>query len=470
MSHETIHESFEPIRHQDWDRNLQLIREGLLIPPSALQGILDGSIELNDLDPGLQALILRSLSAEENAKQTFVGDGITSTFVLAAAPFAGSEEVYLNGQLMAGGSADYTISGLNINFVLVPNLGDTITVHYQTGSATINLTLLGSISISHREIVTVLPTIEPVVQQIFLYGANKLSGVLEVAKYDVVQLNQIGPSVSVAGGQPDHVALAMTTNAGVIYVWAVGSATDAHRIMKINGSSMAGLAIAMNDPSTVVTSLTTDGGYIYAFMKGGSTLQANSVQKLNAITNAPVGVIGPGVPGIVMSTGSVDMAISLAGNLYVSYSDLDLTSTGEIRKFDVNTGALLKRFAAADFGVAAIRPIRVIPVLDAIFVLDDLTQKIYRLSATDGVSTIASFSFVPTNVCFDDNDLWVSSGDRLYKVSQAGTILSTITPQTGQLVQDIMSGFGIIWNTYSNDLVSVQPNITKIFPGLPGAP
>jgi hypothetical protein len=470
MSHETEHQSFESIRHQDWDRNLQLIREGLLIPPSALQGILDGSIELNDLDPSLQALILRSLSAENHVSQTFIGDGTTTTFSLSAAPFAGSEDVFLNGQLMAGGGADYTLTGLDLDFVSAPLLGDTITADYETGSAAINLTLLGSLSIKDRQIVTALPTLVPIVQQIFTYGINKVSSTFEVTKFDVVTVSPIGASVDVAAGLPDHAALVLTTNSGNVYIWAVGDATDAYRVTKIDSASMASTSTPMNDPATIVTALATDGGNVYAFMKGGSTLQANSVQKIDAITDLPIGVIGPGVPSIVMSTGSVDLAISLAGNLYVSYSDLDGTGSGEVRKFDVNSGALLKRFTAADFGETLIRPIRVIPVLDTIFVLDELTKKIYRLDATDTVSTVTTFSFVPTNFCYDNHDLWVSSGDQLYKVDVAGTILNVITPQAGQLVQDIMPGFGIIWTTYSNDLVAAQPNITKIFPGLPGSP
>lgn len=470
MSHNTVHTPGQPIQSRDWDRNLQLLREGLSIPPSALQGVLDGSIQLDDLEPGLQALILRSISAVNSATQTFIGDGITTTFVLTAAPFAGSEQVFLNGQLMTGGSSDYTLVGLDVNFISAPFLGDTITVRYVTGSAAINLTLLGSLSIGHRQIVTTLPTIEPVVQQVFVYGVNKLGGILEAAKYDVVQLNQIGPSVDVAAGQPDRVALVITTNSGDIYLWAVGSATDAYRVTKIDTASMTGITIAMNDPTTIVTSLATDGPNIYAFMKGGSTLQANSVQKIDAITNLPIGVIGPGTPGIVATTGSVDMAVSLAGALYVSYGDLDLTGSGEVRKFDVNTGALLKRFTAASFGETAIRPIRIIPVLDSILVLDDLTQKLYRISALDAVTVLATFSFVPSNVMYDDNDLWVSSADNLYKVDIAGTILNNIVPQSGQNIQDIMQGFGIVWTTYSDDLISAQPNITKIFPGLPGAP
>lgn len=468
MTRDRVHTPGQSIRSADWDRNLQLIREGILIPPSALQGILDGSIQLEDLEPGLQALILRSISSMNQVSQSFVGDGLTTTFVLTSAPFGGTERVYLNGQRMSGGGSDYTLSGLNVNFTSAPFFGDIIAVDYTTGSATIDLTLLGSIVIIDRQIFTMLPTLEPIVQQVFVYGTNKTSGFLEVSKFDVVKLDQIGPSVGVPGGLPDRVALVMTTNGGNIYLWAVGGAAN-HEITKIDAATMIGTAIPMGDVNTDVTSIATDGGFVYAFMKGGVTLQANSVQKINAITDLPVAVIGPGAPGIT-TTGSVDTAISLAGALYVSYSNVNGSGSGEVRKFDVSTGALLKRFTASSFGEAAIRPMRIIPVLDAIFVLDELTQKLYRLSATDGVTTVATFSFVPTNVMFDQNDLWVSEADNLYKVDLAGTILNSITPQAGQDVRDIMSGFGIIWTTYANDLVSTQPNITKIFPGLPGAP
>lgn len=58
-------------------------------------------------------------------------NGSNTDFVLAAAPMAGTEEVYLNGLLQdAGGANDYTISGDTISFNTAPIAGDKIRVSY----------------------------------------------------------------------------------------------------------------------------------------------------------------------------------------------------------------------------------------------------------------------------------------------------------------------------------------------------
>ena len=161
-THSHSHSPGQLIRSSDWDRSLQLIREGIEIPVSALQGVLDGSIELNDMDPSLQALILRSVSAINSVEQSFIGDGLTTTFTLTAAPVAGTERVFLNGQRVLGGGSDFTLSGLDVIFTIAPKLGDVIVADYTTGTATIDLTILGSYSIPERQIITPIPTMEPI--------------------------------------------------------------------------------------------------------------------------------------------------------------------------------------------------------------------------------------------------------------------------------------------------------------------
>lgn len=61
-------------------------------------------------------------------------DGVNDTFTLASTPFAGTEEVYVNGlQQDAGGANDYTISGAVITFNAgaIPQSGSKIRVSYR---------------------------------------------------------------------------------------------------------------------------------------------------------------------------------------------------------------------------------------------------------------------------------------------------------------------------------------------------
>jgi hypothetical protein len=58
-------------------------------------------------------------------------NGLNATFVLANAPIAGKESVYLNGLLMdVGAGNDYTISGNTITMLQVPQVGDKLRVTY----------------------------------------------------------------------------------------------------------------------------------------------------------------------------------------------------------------------------------------------------------------------------------------------------------------------------------------------------
>lgn len=59
-------------------------------------------------------------------------NGSNTAFTLANTPVAGSEHVYLNGQLQAsGGSNDYTISGTSITYLTAPETGDVLVVSYR---------------------------------------------------------------------------------------------------------------------------------------------------------------------------------------------------------------------------------------------------------------------------------------------------------------------------------------------------
>jgi len=62
-------------------------------------------------------------------------DGVNDTFVLAAAPVAGSEQVYKNGLLMrVGAGNDYTIAASAVTFEAdqAPSVGDIVLVSYET--------------------------------------------------------------------------------------------------------------------------------------------------------------------------------------------------------------------------------------------------------------------------------------------------------------------------------------------------
>lgn len=468
MSHERVHAPFELIRAADIDRHFALIENGVLTDPSAVQAVLQGQITLSELHPSLQALVLQSVFSSIRSNENFTGDGIAVSFALAAAPLAGDEEVFLNGLHQHNG-VDYTLVGNLLTFLGgPPGIGDLIDVRYSS-TQSVSLILLGSFAMPYDQIFQMNATLDPIVQQFFVYGHNKIGGMFEVAKFEAITLNQLGSSVNVDSGNPDRTAMILTTDTGEVRIWAIGAAAGTHTVTRITASTMAATVLSMNDPATTVTAIATDGPKVYVFMKGGATLQANSVQRFDAATSFPETVIGPGVPSVA-TTGSVDMAISLSGDLYVSYGNFNASGSGEIRKFDVNTGFLLKRLRAADFGAVNIRPIQILKVLDKVLVLDDLNNKLYQIDATDAVTTVTTFGFTPTGMRFDLSDLWVSEGFNLHKLDMAGTILNTVVPQAAKTIQNIMSGLGLIWVSYSDDTVVSDKNLTKIFPGLPSTP
>jgi hypothetical protein len=57
-------------------------------------------------------------------------NGANPTFTLAHTPLVGSEEVFLNG-ILRKPSVDYTISGLTITMIAIPETGDYVQVNYR---------------------------------------------------------------------------------------------------------------------------------------------------------------------------------------------------------------------------------------------------------------------------------------------------------------------------------------------------
>lgn len=467
MTHQVQHVPFEVVRSADFDRNLELTREGILTDASALRMVLRGELLLADLSPSLQALILNSVG-DADIELSFLGDGITLSFPIGSIPITNSDLVFLNGLKQKPG-VHYSITGTSLDFVPTntPGVGDEVTINFKA-MVSASLIQIGNFTISYRQIVQILATLDPLVQEMFLWGTNKTSGFKEVTKASAINMTQIGSAVNVDSGAPDATAIVITTDSGDVFVWAIGSGAGTHTITKVDTGPMTGTVVSMSDPATVVTSLATDGSFVYVFMKGGATLQANSVQKINAITNLPVAIIGPGTPGIT-TTGSVDMAVSLAGHLYVAYSDVNGSGSGEVRKFDVNTGFLLERFTNTEFGIVGdIQPTRIIPFLDKLLVVDPLNQKIFLIEATDAITVFATTSFVPTDIAFDNSDVWVTDANVVYKLNQGGTIVNSLTPQVGKTIQDVAPALGFIWTSFSDDTGVSDSNISKIFPGLPG--
>lgn len=437
MSHQEDHEKYGTVFEADWDRIIFLIRQGIILTPAGVRTALGGNIQIEDLSPELQALL-----SPVPFTDRFVGDGATDTFVLSAPPLIDSAQISLNGVLQEP-VAEYSLSGTDLIFVDTPGQGDKITAIYNSGQVlTPAPSVLGSFVLSHKNSLETISNNT----NIFTYGVNKSSSVLEVAKYRPGDLAQVGPAVDVSSGSPD--LSRMVFNGG--FLWAIGAASGTNIIQKIDPAGMTATDIAVTtDIAATVTSLATDGVYVYAFIEGG-TFSPNSIARID-VAGVSTEII---VTGLI-TVDTIDMVISLAGELYVMMS-----ANAQVRKYDVVTGNLLKTHQFTD-------PIRIIRADDKIFVLEGSNSKLQEISATDIVTEIVTFVFTPTNIAYDGNDLWVSSADVIRKVDKTGTIMHIITPVTGLTIQGVARGNGMIWTTYSND-TDVTTNISKIYPGLPG--
>ena len=77
------------------------------------------------------AVLLRKADVVVRESPTGTINGSNTVFGLASAPVAGSEMVFLNGQLLDPGAGDdYTIAGQNITFASAPVVGDRIVAWY----------------------------------------------------------------------------------------------------------------------------------------------------------------------------------------------------------------------------------------------------------------------------------------------------------------------------------------------------
>jgi hypothetical protein len=464
MTHEGTHSPGEVISSADIDRHHLLLEQVILQRPDAIRLNLRGQLKLEELSPSLQAIILQHI-VTTSASDTFLGDGVTVDFVISAIANTASLMVFVNGDLQFPNN--YSIVGTTVTFVVAPSNGDEIIMRYGT-SAQVTLASLGDFVINHRTITEMYAT----PTAIFVYGVNKSTADVEVAKYEMVNLAQIGTAVDVTGGAPDSSIMVETVNAGITYVWAIGAAAGTNKIVKINTIDMSFVEIDVTvDVAAQIVSLETDGVFVYAFQKGG-TVGPNTVVKIDAVTNV---VTGFAVATGASSTGAIDMVIGPNGDLYIAIEDLNGTGSGEVRRYDLATGTLLATFNLAESpsNPTLPHPIKITATAQSVLVLDDTRQKFYIISMADTVTVLSPgtthFPFVPTDILVDGvGDIWLSSADTVYESSIAGTVLNSAVMQAGFTIKDMAWGAGLLWVSYTDDVGVPDGNITKAFPGLPG--
>lgn len=89
------------------------------------------TVTYDDSDGTLDFVVTASSNRVVRETPTGAVNGSNTSFVLASAPAAGSEEVFLNGILQEPGAGnDYTISGDTITYLAAPVTGDRIRVSY----------------------------------------------------------------------------------------------------------------------------------------------------------------------------------------------------------------------------------------------------------------------------------------------------------------------------------------------------
>ena len=216
MAYEETHVAGETISSADIDRHLTLVEQGVLLQQSGIKLSLKDQITINELEPDLRAAILQALlSSHALLSENFTGDGITTVFVLSAAPTIGAEAIHLNGMLQKNG-VDYTISGVNLTFLNIPDIGDWISVVYASSSGP-TVVHLGNFILNHRNIREMMYYDS----HIYTYGINKSTGLSNVAKYEYVNVTQTGSNISVATNTAHHGILTLAIVGGTAYMWAV---------------------------------------------------------------------------------------------------------------------------------------------------------------------------------------------------------------------------------------------------------
>jgi hypothetical protein len=454
-------QAWENVGSTDMNRRFALLEEGINLPLSVLKRLLAGQVDRNMLSPDILTLFGNVRMVD---RFTVTLDGAGQTFPLSSTPVANSEFVFINGVLQVPGTG-YNIVGDALTIIGYMKAGDIVTSNYA---------VTGTVTTATVENHYVMPPYHQFFQSIFfnndIFVRAKDSSDSE--KYKLVKASPYSflpiATLDVGSGLPDHQALAVVSG----YVWAIGSPASAisNRVIKVNPTTMGvdfDLEIVPStDTAAIIAGLATDGaGFLYAYVKGG-IIAPHVVAKINTV-GVPVitGTIPSGLPSASI-VGNVDMLINQAGNLFVLWDSV-ASGNGQVRKYDVGTGALIKTYNTGTWGTL-IRPTRMAKVFDAVYVIDGSTWKLWKIPATGDPINIITFTSQPTNIQFDGSDLWIAFGQDLVKMKPDAQTLSTFSPLvSGLTIQDLSLGVGHIWATYTNDVVGVS-NITKIFPGLPG--
>jgi len=470
---------FETIRATDVNRALELIRQGIDVNKHGILDAISGKIRLVDLSPSLQALVLRIVLFSSHIRENFtVTVPATQDFTMAGTPIPASEVVSLNGQILQW-ATEYSLSG-NVLHIITPSTmpGDLVEILYYATSSIV-VAPVENYQVGLRRIMATIPTLSPVDQEMYFMGYSKVDGRKKIAKYETINLVQLGAMVDVNSGTPDSSPFVITTYGGFTYGWAIGDSNVADRkytVTKVNLDNMTTAStIVLHDTNFVVSSLATNNAFVYAFVKGGSSLDANSVAIIDAFSNVVTGFIGHG--GGITSTDATDMVIGPDGFLYVAYSRTNgsVPNRGQIRKFNVATGAMVQAWTLDSVISHVTHPIKIIATNNSVLVLDDTAWSpnlgsIYEIDLLGVVTRIPLTVGPATDLMYDGSDLWMSVGTRLYKLSRTGTILNSVILQPSLNITNIVSALGMVWTTYANDTLTTDTNLTKVFPGLPGEP
>jgi hypothetical protein len=466
MSHERVHAKGETIRSSDIDRSFELLRQSIELSPTVIARYLSGQITFANLSPEIRNY-LNSLSVSISPlSQNWVGaSGQFNDFLLNSTPISGSAIVLLNGLEQDGG--DYVLqvgAGTSIHFFNDVDVGDKVSVHYRS-SNTVTPAIFANFGINHYDVIQMLP----LVNDMFVYGNSKgVGNPLEVAKYRVLDMAQVIPpittraAVDVTGAEPDFPPMVLV---GGTEVWAAGffdgtgpvgggwsNRVSRFAVGDLDITPPSGFFEVTTDTAAEISDLVSDGTFVYAFMQGGTFIAPNHIAKVQISPTSTVGVINSGLT----ITGDTDMLLSNNGWLYVAFQD---PTVFQVRKYDTSPANGIK--AIHQF---TSKPAKILAVDTNVYVLEgNNLQRIDDIN--DEVDTLQIFGFVGSTMDFDGVDLWITSGDTLYKCNKDGDILQTIVPLSGQDIKQIKSAFGFIWVAYEGN---TSINITKVFPGLPG--
>jgi hypothetical protein len=450
MSHTVSYQKGQTILADDVNRAFSLLRNNIDISPVNLASWLHQQIDFETLSPELRTwLNSLSISVSPIRQSWTQTNPVNTDFDLTSTPSSGSEQVFVQGTLKQTSDYSFVSGGANdiLRFSVAPNQNDKIDIFYRTTTLS-SPAIYSHLTLEHKEISRIISLAD----YFILYGVNKISGEKEIAKYRVIDMSVVLTNVDVDSGNPDYPPTTVLGN----YVWGIGSGSETSMGNKIKISDMTSVPVIFtSDTSSTVSSICNDGIHVYAMLKGGSIDFANRIVKISPLDIAPyyevVGAINSGLT----VTGNTDMLVSNSGFLYVALQDV---SVYQVRKYDlIPANGMLKEFQFLGC------PIKILAVDTNVYVLEGNNLQSINTS-TDVVTSLQIYGFVGSTMEFDGVNLWIASGDTLYKCKMDGTILQTLVPYSGLTIKSILSANGFIWVTYTSDN---DINVTRAFPGMP---